>query len=375
MAYHAMGQADVGSNKEWHLTYFYSPGCSECFFAEMNLDLLPKAYSQLKIEKINIYEDKNQELKEAYDITYGVPPEERGYTPVVFIGDYYFGGLKGIEFDLPGLLKEYSTGELQYRPRVVKIQEVAKEGIVQRFKSFKIGGILLAGLIDGINPCAFAILVFFISYLLVSTRKRKDIPIVGSFFTLGVFITNLSLGVVLFEGVSRLSFISNLYKLIYPLTGALSIVLTIYSFRDYKKARSRDYQKITLQLPKGIKKITHEIIRRQVRMKYLPVVALGTGILISLFEFLCTGQIYLPTIIYIGGISQFRTRALSYLLLYNLAFILPLIIVFCAAYSGVRALQLSGLLNKWLASIKLITGILFLGFAVYMVGMTLSYYF
>jgi len=41
----------------------------------------------------------------------------------------------------------------------------AEETIIERFRSFGIFAVLLAGLVEGLNPCALATLVFFISIL------------------------------------------------------------------------------------------------------------------------------------------------------------------------------------------------------------------
>jgi len=51
----------------------------------------------------------------------------------------------------------------------------AEDAIVERFKSFGVFAILLAGLVEGLNPCALATLVFFISYLTMIGQKRKEI--------------------------------------------------------------------------------------------------------------------------------------------------------------------------------------------------------
>ena len=52
-------------------------------------------------------------------------------------------------------------------PGVVEKGEIkkAEESIVNRFKSLGVLNVIIAGLINGSNPCAFAALIFFISYL------------------------------------------------------------------------------------------------------------------------------------------------------------------------------------------------------------------
>jgi cytochrome c biogenesis protein CcdA len=85
------------------------------------------------------------------------------------------------------------------------------------------------------------------------------------------------------------------------------------------------------------------------------------GILVSVFEFACTGQIYLPTIIYMLKLPGYRFSALGYLLLYNLMFIVPLIIIFMLAWKGVTSEQFAGIMYKHLSKIKMGMAIFFFG--------------
>jgi len=56
--------------------------------------------------------------------------------------------------------------------------------------------------------------------------------------------------------------------------------------------------------------------------------AAATGFLVSVLELACTGQIYLPTLIFISHVPELRANALIYLLVYNFMFVIPLIVVF-----------------------------------------------
>ena len=60
-------------------------------------------------------------------------------------------------------------------------------------KDMTIPGILLAGLLDGINPCAISMLMVFYSFLLMTENKKKII-LMSSMFIFGIFMANLSFG-------------------------------------------------------------------------------------------------------------------------------------------------------------------------------------
>ena len=87
--------------------------------------------------------------------------------------------------------------------------------------------------------------------------------------------------------------------------------------------------------------------------------AFVAGVIISLLELACTGQVYLPTIVYVASLEGMKLHGFFYLLLYNLAFILPLIIVFAFAYFGATSKILTKIMNRHLATVELITAIFF----------------
>jgi len=88
-------------------------------------------------------------------------------------------------------------------------------------------------------------------------------------------------------------------------------------------------------------------------------VAFFAGFVISLLELACTGQVYLPTIIFVMGHPDMQGRAFFYLVLYNLASILPLIVVFGLAYVGTTCQQLGRFIHRRTAMIKLATAVPF----------------
>ena len=87
---------------------------------------------------------------------------------------------------------------------------------------------------------------------------------------------------------------------------------------------------------------------------------------ISLLELACTGQVYLPTIIFVSSIPELRVRAIGYLVLYNVLFILPLVVVFVLAYYGTTSKDLTRFLQRNAATVKLGMVILFAALAIWL---------
>jgi len=91
-----------------------------------------------------------------------------------------------------------------------------------------------------------------------------------------------------------------------------------------------------------------------------------TGLLVSLLEAVCTGQVYLPTIAFVLKASSFKLQALGYLLLYNIMFIVPLIVIFVFALMGTTSNQFSGFLKKHLGLIKVFMAVLFFSLGIFL---------
>jgi cytochrome c biogenesis protein CcdA len=235
----------------------------------------------------------------------------------------------------------------------------SEASIFERFRSFGALTVAGAGLIDGLNPCAFATIVFFVSYLAFLERTGREILAVGAAFALGVFLTYLLVGIGLLGLLERLSFLSALRPWVYGLTAVLCLILAAYSFLDYRKARGGDFKAMALRIPIHLRRRINRTVRSGARARAFVPVAFLTGFVISLLELACTGQVYLPTIIFVMGRPEMQGQALLYLLLYNLAFILPLIVVFGLAYFGTTSDQLGRFIYRHTAAIKLATALLF----------------
>jgi hypothetical protein len=244
----------------------------------------------------------------------------------------------------------------------------AEKSIISRFKSLGPYAIITAGLVDGVNPCAFATIIFFMSYLALVGRKGRELLYVGITFTTAVFLTYFLVGLGVFQFIQSLSVFSLFSRILYMLIAALAFVLGLLSLYDFIKARRGEIKEIVLQLPKFLKQRIHRTIREKTRTERFVLAAFVAGGVVSLLELACTGQVYLPTLCFVVGEPGLRTNAISYLALYNVMFILPLAAVFGLTYFGTTSMALANVMQKNVALIKLLTGILFFGLCGFLVS-------
>lgn len=112
----------------------------------------------------------------------------------------------------------------------------------------------------------------------------------------------------------------------------------------------------------------NRVIREGSSVRAIAGTAFVTGVVVSLIELACTGQVYLPTIVFVLGAPQMRSRALAYLLLYNVLFVLPLVIVFVLAYWGTTSERLGRFINQRAGTIKIVTAGLFVVLGAWMIA-------
>ena len=358
------GQASVPDDRAVHITYFHKRGCQKCVRASEILKRLKTEYPQIVVEKR--YAKADQQLLEAMGALYDVPEVKRLTTPAVFIGEAYL--LDELdEAQLEDIVGTYLETGVAARLSEAQVKtEEAESEIVKRFSAFGTLAVAGAGLLDGINPCAFATIVFFISYLSLVGRSRKEMLAAGGAFAAAVFVTYLLLGMGLLKFLSFLNEFSVVAKCVYLVAAIGTFTLAFLSLYDAIKAKQGRVREITLQLPKAFKQRIHKVIREQTRTSSVIIGALVIGFAISALELVCTGQVYLPTITFVMGVEGMRANALVYLILYNLMFITPLLVVFGFVYWGTTSMQLGGVLQRRLIPVKVGTATVLFGLGMWL---------
>ncbi|HJL16731.1 MAG TPA: redoxin domain-containing protein [Sandaracinaceae bacterium LLY-WYZ-13_1] len=329
------------------LAYVYQTGCQECSRARRDLDWVAARHPRVRIETHNVYDDA--------DLAFWMA-ERAGReleVPAVFVGDDALVGPEEVEARaVARLVERHAEGA----PRFWAGYE-ATDGapeVVERFRSLGPLAVITAGLVDGINPCAFATLIFFVSYLSVSGRRGREVLAAGGAFTVGVFLAYLLVGLGLYRLLDLLGgALTAVGRGVMIGTAILCAVLAVLSLRDFALARRGRLKDMTLTLPTALRDRIHAVIRRGKSARFYVAAAFGTGLVVSLLELACTGQVYLPTIIFVTSVPELRAAAVGYLVLYNLLFVLPLVVVFVLVYLGTTSKQLTGWLKRHAKGVKL----------------------
>ncbi len=347
----------VFGEKSLTLYFFGSSTCGDC--AEIKATVLTDAQqkygNKLNIKLFDIDTDKGfifaNQIEEKFKITSPSPQE-------LFFPDTFLLGYEDIMAYAPSMIEEYMLDSSKWSIEEEQKKKNLSSAIKKRLKGFTFWGITAAGIVDGINPCAIATMIFLISFLATGKRKKGEILVIGLAFTFAVFITYLLLGLGAFKALTLLKqyyFISEIVKWVAVTAAGVIAILSFYDAMSYKITGKTDA--IKLQLPKTLKKRIRTTISGNLKSGSLIGGAIIAGFLVTLLEAVCTGQVYLPTIVLMTKEQEFKLLGWLYLVYYNILFVLPLLIVMVLAYYGLKWEKLAKMTQNNLTSIKILLGI------------------
>jgi cytochrome c biogenesis protein CcdA len=347
----------VAGKAEINLAYFENPGCPNCGTTTFLLSVVKELQPGLKVTRFDINKKEDRLLLEAVCRKTGVPERKRLVTPAVFVGEDYL--LERFDrADLLAVVGKYASQGAKPYWDDIDTGGTGQE-IIARFRAMGTIGIALAGLVDGINPCAFATIVFMVIYLTGIGMSRRKVLVTGVAFSAGVFVAYFGMGAGALTILGFLKSTSHVRECTLGAGALTALAFGILSLRDYLITRKKGLKAGTLRLSDDALGKIRAAIARFARSRWVIFGAVITGFVVSLTEVVCTGQMYLPTIVFVSHQSETRLAGLAALLLYNVAFMIPMLVIFAAVFMGARTETLTRLTQRHLAKAKLALAIVF----------------
>ncbi len=307
------GVASASAESADNWTFAYRPGCGDCDRALPLVQAYQAAHPEQPIDLLELSSDpattaRFNALVELYGARAGVP--------VLFAGGHAVSGLERIRAFLadpvavPTTLSASSTsaGLSPLTPAIVAT----------------------AGLVDGINPCAFAVLALLLGTLSMTGTRRRAV-ILGGAYTAGLFLCYLGagLGIVTLVGITG---IASAFRIG---AGVVALLLGIVVL-------------LSVVLPDGPFRFAIPDAGRRAASRWIaslqtagPVAAFLLGIALGLVELPCTGGVYLGVLGLLAGGSL--SAAFPLLVLYNLCFVAPLVLIVGAFAAGMGP----GRIDSW----------------------------
>ncbi|UCD20596.1 MAG: hypothetical protein JSW08_02345 [archaeon] len=218
---------------------------------------------------------------------------------------------------------------------------------------FNILSLIGLALADAVNPCELAVLTLaLIAILTRYPRDRKMVLKVGLMFTLAIFLMYIVYGIVLINVFGLAAGIKSIGPILYKIFGAIGIVLGLSNIKDFFSYGAGGF---VMEMPRRWRPSLKGLIVKITS----PWGAFVVGIICAVFLTPCTMGPYIVA----SGILQPLgfIRALPLLIMYNIIFVLPMIVITLLIYWGFTSVdKVSGWRAKNLRLMHLIAGILLL---------------
>jgi len=330
------------------ITYFYSPDCSHCQATSPFVEKINSTYSEnITLHKLNVKEPANFEMYNSFCSIQNLSVNKRG-IPLIVTKDSFLMGedqiRANLEKDIQKLIAENNTGCVDENICSINIAEQNQTSSQQ---IITLPLIAVAAAADSINPCAIGVLIFLIGFLLLSSGKNYGRTAkIAAIYIITVYITYFLAGLGILEILNQLSFLHWITKIFGIGVGILGLI----NIKDAIQNKPEG----TLAIPTKAK----PLIERWVYKASLPA-AIILGIIVAAVELPCTGGMYLA-ILTLMAKTVSRSTAITYLLIYNFIFVLPLIILAFLFIRGFEAERLQNYLDRHKRKSRMIMGIVLL---------------
>lgn len=282
--------------------YFYGETCPACKEVAPVINRI--AAKGIPLERYEVYNSRDNMDRLAMLFKMQGLPEQQWAVPVAFYSGRMYLGV--------GPIQELEK-ELADKP------DGAAAGTLS---SMDLLGIMGAALADSVNPCAILVLVILLSFISLYHENRRRLILSAASFIFSVFITYILVGVGI---VKALTFLG-IAETVRGLVGVLAILVGLLNIKDFFAYGAGGF---AMEIPQAWRPFLFSLLRRATS----PWAALVMGFVVTLIELPCTGG---PYFFALGIMSRLGLSAsfFAYLILYNLIFVSPLILIAVLVYLG-----------------------------------------
>ncbi len=212
--------------------------------------------------------------------------------------------------------------------------------------------VIVTGLLDSVNPCAFAVILLLVAFLFTLRQSRARVLQLGLVYVGMIFLVYFAIGLGILRAV-RLSddphFVARLGS--WVLIGLGGINLIEYFFPRFP---------IKLHMPTAAGVKTNELLKRAT----MPA-TVGVGLLVGLCTFPCSGGVYVSIITLLNARTTLAW-GVGYLALYNVLFVLPLLLILFLVGNRLAAKRWARWEREHARSIRLWYGLIMVALGVVM---------
>ncbi len=350
-------------SQEPALLLFTTESCEDCekvkeWLAEQ------KELTGGRVLEYNIVKEPCLNILKGMFREYGLGEQDQK-VPALFYGNGAATGAEAIfRLDGESLWEEGGNQKLLSSIRTVKQQLPEEEEAAAGGQNLlTLAG---AGLLAGLNPCSISMFLMLLSMVVA---EKASVWKNGLLYLTGKYAAYVTIGMAIYTSAANLdglilqdagNILNGILVLLFGAAGILYLADAVRVFRQ-------EYGKIRTQLPAGLRKWNHGLIRRVGNYSGIlkPLLILGLGMAISVGEFFCTGQIYMASITYL--LKDQVAIVWVYFLVYVTAMSLPAFLMLIIIQRTRNTELISEFMLRHMGAVKIFNALLFLGYAVYFV--------
>jgi len=222
--------------------------------------------------------------------------------------------------------------------------KISKQG------TFLLPLLIVSALIDSINPCAFSILLLTVGFLVSLGAHRGRVLRIGGSYIAGLVLVYILIGLGILGTLHIFStphFMAKAGATLLLALGALNLVNFFFPAFPLK-----------IRIPQA----AHRAMARLMEKASLPS-AFALGGLVGICEFPCTGGPYLMVLGLLHDQGTYLA-GFGYLLLYNLIFILPLVLILLLTSEPALLERVSAWRKRETKTMHLVGGIAMVGLGI-----------
>jgi len=190
--------------------------------------------------------------------------------------------------------------------------------------------VTIAGIADGINPCAIGMMVMLLGYLLVFAKRPKEVVKIGLIYVTTIFVTYLMIGLVFYSFVTQIQQMISI-NIVNKVVGGVLGIASLIMLKDVVWPDSP----IHLRIPGASKKKLMGLIEK---VSIPGVITLG--FLVTVLETPCSLPLYVGTVTVLSNSGLAWPIIVAYFLYYNLLFVLPLLVVLYVVWRGKKVVEI-----------------------------------
>ena len=315
---------------------FYKDGCGGCGKIE---EYIKKHNINIPVEKIEISKPENADKFNQICDAMGINLMERKVPYLHADGDCYIG-----EKEIISYLESCKNSKTNEEKEACATE--AKEE-----QKLTIPILIGAAIVDAVNPCAFAVLLILMSTVLASGQRKKALW-AGIFFSLSIFLSYFLMGLGLYSVLASFT-MSNLFT---KFIGLLAILIGAFNIKDYFWYGKFFLMEVPLSWRPKMKKIIQSVTS--------PGGAFLVGFVVSLFLLPCTSGPYVVIISMLGH-KETYWNAFFLLLLYNIIFVFPMVLITIGSYFGMDVRKADRKRQRNLSNLHLAAGVIMIAMGIW----------